>query len=483
MEIYFLKILTAVQQRGNTILQNIDRGVILICAALMLIGVISVYAASFNEANPNIFSLANRSGLQILWIGAACLIAVVIMLIESRFFSILTIFLYAFMLLLMLITLFFGKEVNGNKSWLMFGSVGLQTVEFMKVATALLFAKVVSAHGFKMSNVKDFLRSALVIIVPFALTLLQHDTGSALVFASFIIVFYRAGLKPWIVVSCIFLVFLFILTLVVELHAIVILLGAICIVAFMVSSRKYAAGFIVAAAIAAITLALHVGLEQEGIEVPLFEALLIAHAVIIPIGIIYAFWRKVKYVLFIIGFFIVSIGVTYSVDYVFDNILQEHQRRRINDLLGIESDLKGWGYNVHQSKVTIGSGGVVGKGFLAGEQTKGNFVPEQTTDFIFSTVGEEWGFLGATLVMGLYLLLLRRLLRVAERQKSVFAKMYGYGVVAIIFFHIFVNIGMTIGIMPVVGIPLPFISYGGSSLWAFTILIFIMLNLDISRYE
>jgi len=460
-----------------------DWGVILIWVALMVIGVVSVYAASYNEDNPSIFSLANRSGLQALWVGAACLIAAMIVVVESRFFNLFTILFYIFMLLLMVVTLIFGKEINGNKSWLMFGSVGIQTVEFMKVATALLLAKVISMREFKMANFKDFLRAALVILIPFGLTLLQHDTGSALVFSALIIVFYRAGLKPWIVVLSLFLAFLFILALLLEPYAVVILLGVVSIVTFTAISRKYKVGFVTAAIIATITITLHVGLEQQEVEVPLFEALLIAHAAIIPFAIIYAFWRKVKYVLLIVGFFIVSVGTTYSVDYVFDNLLQEHQRRRINDLLGIESDLKGWGYNVHQSKVTIGSGGFLGKGFLEGTQTKGNFVPEQTTDFIFCTIGEEWGFLGALLVVGLYLLLLARLLGIAERQKSIFTKLYGYGVAAIIFFHVFVNIGMTIGIMPVVGIPLPFISYGGSSIWAFTILIFVLLNLDTSRYE
>jgi len=451
----------------------------------MTIGIISIYAAGFNELHPNIFDFANRSATQIVWMGVACLIAVLIATVESRFYSLFSVFFYIFMLLLMVATLLFGKTINGDKSWLSLGFVNIQTVEFMKIATALLLAKVMSTHSFKIANIKDFSRAFFVIIIPFALTLAQHDTGSALVFSSFIIVLYRAGLKSWIVISCILLVLLFILSLLIEPYAIVIFIGLLCISVFMAVSRKYKQGFFIMCFIAAATLMLHVGLEtlDVDVELPLFEALLIAHAAVIPVAIIYAFWRKLKYVLLIIGFFIVSIGISYSVDYVFDNVLQEHQRRRINDLLGIESDLKGWGYNVHQSKVAIGSGGITGKGFLEGMQTKGNFVPEQSTDFIFCTIGEEWGFLGSLVVVCLYLLLLTRLLNVAERQKSLFAKLFGYGVVAIIFFHIFVNIGMTVGIMPVVGIPLPFISYGGSSLWAFTILIFILLKLDVSRYE
>lgn len=449
----------------------------------MLIGIMSVYAAGFSEEHPNLFDFTSRSGQQMIWVGVAAIIAIAVMVIENRFYDIFTGFFYIFMLLLMVATLIFGKEINGNKSWLSFGPVGIQTVEFMKVATALLLAKVMSVHGFRINNFRNFLHAFFVIILPFALTLGQHDTGSALVFSSFIIVLYRGGLKPWIVVSCIFLVFLFILSLLVEPYTIIILMGLLCISIFMSISKQYKLGFIIIAIITVITLVLHFGLAMLDIEFSLFEALLIAHGFIIPFALIYAFWRKLKYLFLIIGFFAVSIGASYSVDYVFDNVLQEHQRRRINDLLGIESDLKGWGYNVHQSKVAIGSGGFTGKGFLEGAQTQGNFVPEQTTDFIFCTVGEEWGFIGAFVVVGLYFLLLVRLLNVAERQKSLFAKLYGYCAVAIIFFHVFVNIGMTIGIMPVVGIPLPFISYGGSSLWAFTILIFILLNLDVSRYD
>jgi rod shape determining protein RodA len=460
-----------------------DWGVVLIWVALMAIGIVSVYAAGFNEEHANLFDLANRSGQQVLWVGVACLIAIMVIVIESRFYTLFTVFFYIIMLLLMAATFLFGREINGSKSWLSFGPVGIQTVEFMKIATALLLAKAMSAHGFKIGNIKDFLRAALLIVLPFALTLLQHDTGSALVFSAFIIVFYRAGLRPWVVISCIFLIFLFILSLLVEQYAIVILMDLLCLSVFLFFSRQYKAGAIVAAAIAVIALALHVGLQALEVDVPLFEALLIANAAIIPVALAYAFWNKLTYVLLLAGFFTVSVGTTYSVDYVFDNVLQEHQRRRINDLLGIESDLRGWGYNVHQSKVAIGSGGFTGKGFLEGAQTKGNFVPEQTTDFIFCTVGEEWGFVGAFVVVGLYLLLLLRLLNIAERQKSLFAKLYGYCVVSVLFFHVFVNIGMTIGIMPVVGIPLPFISYGGSSLWAFTTLIFILLNFDVSRYD
>jgi rod shape determining protein RodA len=405
------------------------------------------------------------------------------MAVESRFYYIFVGFLYSFSLLLIVATLIFGHEINGSKSWLSFGVMSLQPVEFVKVATALMLAKVVGKYNFRMQSFRNAALAFAVVLVPFGLTLLQHDTGSALVFTSLIIVFYRAGLKARIVVSCLFLIFLFILSLLVEPAAVAIFIGLLCCCIFMISSKRYKVGFTVIAIIAAITLLIHFALQPLGGDVPLFEAVIIAHAVMLPAIAIYAWRNKLKYVFFIIQFFALSVSINYSVDYVFDNVLKEHQRRRINDLLGIESDLKGWGYNVHQSKVAIGSGGLSGKGFLEGTQTKGNFVPEQSTDFIFCTVGEEWGFFGATLVVGLYLLLLVRIVNIAERQKNAFAKFYGYGVAGILFFHIAVNIGMTIGIMPVVGIPLPFISYGGSSLWAFTILLFVLLKLDVGKYE
>lgn len=470
-------------RRSNNLLVKADWGTVLIWLALMAIGLLCIYTSGFNEDYPRFFDAHNQSRFQAIWVGMACLIAILVMIIESQFYSFFSGFLYILMLLLGVATLIFGQEINGSKSWLSLGIVSIQPVEFMKVAAALMLAKTVSAHGFRIQNFESAARAIFIILAPFVLTLLQHDTGSALVFTSFIIVLYRAGLKTWILISCLLLIFLFILSLLVEQVAIIISISLLCYGIFMAISRQYKAAFISMVVVAVVTLALHFGLQLRDVDVPLFEALIIAHALMLPAVAVYAWWRRLKYIFFVIGFFIASVSITYSVDYVFDNVLKEHQRRRINDMLGIESDIKGWGYNVHQSKIAIGSGGLTGKGFMGGMQTKGNFVPEQSTDFIFCTVGEEWGFWGATLVVGLYLTLLIRIVNIAERQRSVFAKFYGYCVAAILFFHIAVNIGMTIGIAPVVGIPLPFISYGGSSLWAFTILLFVLLKFDVAKYE
>jgi rod shape determining protein RodA len=354
----------------------------------------------------------------------------------------------------------------------------------MKVATALMMAKILSKHEFSMHKFSDVLRAIIVILVPMGFALLQKDTGSALVFVSFIIVFYRAGLKTWIVFTIVFIVVLFIISLLLEQYVIFILLSLIAFILYMVIRQKSMKScFVLMGITAGITATLYFGLPLLGKTISFFDALLFAHIAIMPIVVIHALWHKVGALFVIVGVFVVSVGVCYSVDYVFDNVLKPHQQRRIADMLGMESDLKGAGYNVHQSKIAIGSGGFSGKGFLEGTQTKFNFVPEQSTDFIFCTVGEEWGFIGAFVVIGLYLILLWRIVNRAEQNKSRFAKFYGYGVASILFFHIAVNLGMTVGIMPVIGIPLPFLSYGGSALWAFTILLFISLKLDVVKYE
>jgi rod shape determining protein RodA len=462
---------------------KVDWGIVFIWLALMAIGLMCIYATGYSEEQPSLLSASNRSRAQLVWVCVACVIAVVVMVVESRFYHYFATTLYAAALLLIIATLIVGREISGSRSWLSLGPVSIQPVEFLKVATALMLAKVISSHGFRMQNITDLLLVLLVVVLPIGLVLLQHDTGSALVFTSFIIMFYRAGLKGWVVGLCLFVVGLFIASLLLEPFTIAVGVSVLCFALFMAFSKRYKYGFVAAGAVAAIALGLYFGTQLAGSPLSPLASLTLAHAGLVPVAAVFAWWHKMRNVFFVILFFFMSVGVNYSVDYMFDNVLKEHQRRRINDLLGIESDLKGWGYNVHQSKITIGSGGLTGKGFLEGTQTKGNFVPEQSTDFIFCTIGEEWGFAGAAVVVGLFLLLLLRILSLAEQQKSLFAKFYGYGVASILFFHVAVNIGMTIGIAPVVGIPLPFISYGGSSLWAFTILIFILLKLDMGRYE
>jgi rod shape determining protein RodA len=469
--------------RRNTTIARLNWTVILIWLTLSCIGIANIYAATYNETVTSVFDLSSRSGMQVLWLSVAVVIGIIILIIDSRFYFSFAVPFYILAVLLMLLTLIFGKTVNGAKSWFVIGKLSIQSVEFMKVAAALLLARIVSVREFNMRRRRDFLRALVVLVIPLGLAFLQHDMGSALVFTSFIVVFYRAGMRTYIAFSCMLMVLLFIISLLLVPDAVLIILSAMAFISYMFSVRKVKRGLLWMLVVAVLTAILFYGLPLFNVDISFYYAMLIAHALIIPVVIIYALWRKISYLIIIAGLFVFSVGVCYSVDFVFDNVLKDHQRHRIADLLGIESDLKGAGYNVHQSKIAIGSGGLSGKGFLQGTQTKFNFVPEQSTDFIFCTVGEEWGFVGSLTLIFLFLILLWSILNMAEKQKSPFARFYGYSVVSILFFHIVINLGMTVGIMPVIGIPLPFVSYGGSAMWAFTILLFILLKLDLARYE
>jgi rod shape determining protein RodA len=320
-----------------------------------------------------------------------------------------------------------GTEISGSKSWFQIGGVALQPAEFAKFTTCLALARYLSSYATDFNVLRTKLVATGMIFLPAVLVLLQNDTGSAVVYVALILVLYREGLSGYFLISGVIIVVLFIMTLLINQYVMTIILTVLA--ALLVYFNRF--------------------LRRRW-------------------WIVVAIWMA-------------SVGVVYTVDYVFDNFLEAHQKTRINVLLGKESDPKGAGYNVNQSKIAIGSGGLIGKGFLQGTQTKYNFVPEQSTDFIFCTVGEEWGFAGSTVVILLFVYLLYRLVKMAERQRSDFSRIYGYGVVSILFFHFLVNIGMTIGLVPVIGIPLPFFSYGGSSLWAFTILLFIFIKLDANR--
>jgi rod shape determining protein RodA len=327
------------------------------------------------------------------------------------------------------VVLFFGTEIAGSKSWFQIGEFRLQPAEFAKFATNLALAHFLSALDFDKRKRKSQIIPVIILIIPALLILLQNDTGSAIVYASLVLVLYRQGLPGSILILGLAVVILTIMAL-------------------------------------------------------LFNQLVVIAVIgILLAGFIFFIRRTLRNILTVTAIFIVATLFVLSVDYAFEKVLEDHQKTRINVLLGKQIDLKGAGYNVNQSKIAIGSGGFWGKGFLNGTQTKFNFVPEQSTDFIFCTVGEEWGFVGTFVVVLLYLLLCIRIILLAERQRSEFSRIYGYGVASILFFHFFVNIGMTIGLMPVIGIPLPFFSYGGSSLWAFTILLFIFIKQDSNRLQ
>lgn len=450
---------------------------------LMALGWMNIYAAVFDESASAGFTLASRYGSQLVWIGVCVATAVAIMLIDEIYYHILAYPLYFAMILLLIATLFIGTDVNGARSWIRLGGFSLQPAEFAKFATALALARYMSEYNFSMSSRKSRLLAFLLLAAPMAVILLQNDTGSAIVFASFLIVFYREGLNGWIYVALGMTVFLFVFSFLWTPAALLAAVIVVCTVLEGVMNRRWSNNVRYLAAVALASIVVYVLTNSLfTCEIPYYWCLLLSALLSLAAVGIYAWRAKLRNVLLCIGLFIGSIAFTGIVDTVFDH-MQLHQQKRILNLLGVESDLREWGYNVNQSKIAIGSGGFFGKGYLQGTQTKYDFVPEQSTDFIFCTVGEEWGFVGSALVLGLFCWLILRLIRMGERQQETFGRVYCYGVASIFLFHVLVNVGMTIGIMPVIGIPLPLFSYGGSSLFAFTLLFFVAVKLDSRRRE
>jgi len=450
---------------------------------LVLFGWFNIYAAVFNEEYSSIFDLGQRYGKQMTWILVALALVAVMFFIESHVFSLLSYFVYGFMIILLVAVLLFGKEVNGARSWFEFGFFRLQPAEFTKIAVALALSKLLSHESFRMFNIKSLAYIAVVIGTPAILIIFQNDTGSSLVYGAFILVLYREGMPGYFLALIVLAVVLFTSAFFINLFFLFIILVGVTLLVFLVVTQKWKetlwaflllSGFFVAGLIPVVLFQVEIELYILAIFSVVFASIFF---------LVRAYSKKITIVFFILPALMMSMLFTFSVDYIFNNVLEKHQQTRINVLFGIEQDLKGAGYNVHQSKIAIGSGGLVGKGFLQGTQTKLDFVPEQDTDFIFCTVGEEWGFVGTTTVIVIFLAFILRILFLAERQNSAFSRIYGYCVASILFFHFAVNIGMTIGLAPVIGIPLPFFSYGGSSLWSFTILLFIFIKLDVSRNE
>ncbi len=470
-------------RRSINILKQLDWLTVGVYILLVFLGWINIYAAVFNEEHQSILDLSQRYGKQLVWIIAALALAITIFLIDLKFYSFFAYVLYGLVIVMLISVLFFGKEINGARSWFQFGSFHLQPSEFAKISTCLALAKYLSSYNLKIKSLKTSLWMLGIIFLPSLLIAIQPDMGSAMVFIVLILVAYREGFSELILVVGLIVGVLFFLALLINQFIILVILTALALVIFWIASRSYKktlAATLILLLPSAILLLLA---RQEVLTLNPYYIVLLALVTGFPIFLIHAYRKRLKYVYMILIFLLGSVAFTFSVDYGFKNFLQEHQQQRVNILLGLESDPLGIGYNVAQSKIAIGSGGLTGKGFLKGTQTKFDFVPEQSTDFIFCTVGEEWGFIGTSVVILLFIFLLTRLIRLAERQRSDFSRIYGYGVIAILFFHFTVNIGMTIGLMPVIGIPLPFFSYGGSSLWAFTILLFIFLRLDASRME
>lgn len=461
---------------------------------LAIAGCLSIYGASYNFDNTGFFNFDQRSGMQLIWLGMSLFIGVCIMLVDANNFFSWAFFIYAGIILLLLVTVVLGADVKGSRSWLIIGPLHLQPAEFAKFATSLALARYMGSYNFNIKNSKDYMSVAGLLLLPLGLIFLQNETGSALVFFSLMLMLYREGMPG------------------------IILFLVVCMASFFVVGLKYGqtilfeqtvvGQFVVLLLILVIVCGMVVVYRKDAVTT---RFLLLSNLSVLLLGVLVnalGWWifnlcylqlgllifsflylslqslrnRNVQYV--VIGLFALgSAAFLYSTNYVFDEVLEPHQQIRIKVLLGMEDDPSGAGYNVNQSKIAIGSGGLFGKGFLNGTQTKLKYVPEQDTDFIYCTVGEEQGFLGAVFILALYMALLLRLIAMAERQHSVFSRIYGYCVVSIIFFHVFINVGMVLGLLPVIGIPLPFFSYGGSSMWGFTILLFIFLRLDADRSQ
>ena len=460
--------------------------------ALLVFGWISVCGASYTYGDTDIFSLDSRSGMQIVWIGTSICLGFVILMIDDRFYNTFSYIIYGALLLLLFVTIFNPHQIKGSRSWLVLGPLRLQPAEFAKFATALALAKFMSTNYYSIYKIKDAMMTFAIILTPMIFIILQRETGSALVYLSFLLMFYREGMPGSVLFTGVAAVVYFVVGIRYEdvmllstptsvgKFVVLLLVQLFCsgMVSIYCRNRVGAwamAGYCLGATLIALLFSVFV------IPFDIVWVQLVISAAMIGWLLWQGLGSRLKQYYYIMLFAIGSMAFFYSADYVLNNVMEPHQRVRINVLLGLEEDLAGAGYNVHQSEIAIGSGGLEGKGFLNGTQTKLKFVPEQDTDFIFCTVGEEEGFLGSAGVLLLFLALILRLIHLSERQPFRYGRVYGYSVLSVFLFHVFINVGMVLGLTPVIGIPLPFFSYGGSSLWGFTLLLFIFLRIDASR--
>jgi len=458
---------------------------------MVIAGWFSICGASYEYGTVNLFDPSGRPGQQLIWIGSAFVVVFIILMLDKDFFETFSYLIYCVILVLLIATIFLAPDIKGSRSWLILGPLRIQPAEFAKFATALALAKLMSGYYFNFFSVKNIALIVLLILTPMLCILLQKETGSALVFLAFGLMLYREGMSGFI------------------------LLASVCAVTFFVIVMKFSddmigitpiGELIVSSIVLVISILLVLFLRRDRLAV---RIMIYLSVISLLAAFITSLYIPINFVLVVVGLIIIiacvliflslknlvwhyalvatfaifSIAFMFSVNYVFEDVLEPHQQVRIKVSLGMEDDPSGAGYNVNQSKIAIGSGGLLGKGFLNGTQTKLKYVPEQDTDFIFCTVGEEFGFVGSVAVLLLFAVLIIRLVFLAERQDTIYGRVYGYCVASIFLFHVLINIGMVIGLTPVIGIPLPFFSYGGSSLWGFTILLFVFLRLDASRKE
>ena len=473
-------------------MRSLDWWTVGIYLALLVLGWMSVCGASYTYGETDIFSLSTRSGMQIVWIGTSLVLGFVLLMLDDRFYDTFAYVIYAALLLLLFVTIFNPHEIKGSRSWLVLGPLRLQPAEFAKFATALAASKLMSTYGFDMKNPRHFFAAVAIVLLPMLFIIGQRETGSALVYLAFFLMFYREGMPGAILFTGVAMVIYFVVGIKYEqvmlwdtptsVGKFVVLLLVQLFSASMVyiyaNDKQRALSVSVSCLLATLVMLLF---SEFVIPFDVVWVQLILCAALIGFLVYQGLSTRIMHYMFIALFAIGSIIFFYSADYVLNDVMEPHQRVRINVLLGLDDDLAGAGYNVHQSEIAIGSGGLKGKGFLNGTQTKLKFVPEQDTDFIFCTVGEEEGFVGSAGVLLLFLALIIRIIHLAERQPFKFGRVYGYSVASIFLFHVFINVGMVLGLTPVIGIPLPFFSYGGSSLWGFTLLLFIFLRIDAGR--
>ena len=467
--------------RNRGLAKTVDWWLVACWVVMVLIGWANIYASIHSTEPSSIFDWGCRSGKQFVWIlSSVGIAALILFVIPPRVYEGLSVPIYLFVLLLLVAVIFLGIEVKGSRSWFAFGPIRFQPAEISKISTSLLLATLMSQLGYKIGKLRDFFFTALVILIPMGIIVLQSETGSALVYVGFIFMLYREGLSGWLIFMVGMAILSFILTISVSPYVAVLVLAAVASFCICLYSGRFKWWLIICVPL----LVLFGFLPKLFALVPWLTAvnplwvLLGAALLSLPFVAFQAFRERNFFTHLALVSFLAGLLLVFSADFLFNDVLQDHQRKRIEVLLGMKEDPSGVGYNVNQSKIAIGSGGFLGKGYLNGTQTTYGFVPEQSTDFIFCTIGEEWGFLGCSLVILLYVFLMWRIIHDAERSREAFTRIYGYCVACCIFMHLFINIGMTIGLMPVIGIPLPFLSYGGSSMWGFTAMLFIFIALD-----
>lgn len=463
--------------------KSVDWALVVTYLLLIIIGWVNIYASIHSDGPASIFDYNFRSGKQFVWILTALgLAALILFVVNAQLWESASIPLYLGVLCLLVAVIFLGVEVKGSRSWFEFGPIRFQPAEVSKITTSLLLATLMSQVNFRITRFKDFLLTALILGIPMVVILAESETGSALVYVGFIFVMYREGFSGWWIFCIGMAALLFILTLTASPYVSILVLAGVLLLCNGLESNKIGVAFWIFSGVLLILCLLPWIFGKFSPESfvskinPLYILVGICVAAVLYLMIV-GYRSRHRFLSMSALGLIAGIALVFSTEFIFNNILQDHQRKRIEVLLGMKEDPAGVGYNVNQSMIAIGSGGLHGKGFLGGTQTTFGFVPEQSTDFIFCTVGEEWGFLGCFVVIALYVFLILRIISDAEKSRKAFTRIYGYCVASCIFMHLFINIGMTIGLMPVIGIPLPLLSYGGSSLWAFTILIFIFIAL------